>query len=92
MAKKDFDYVDDNELKFGLFRDDLIEIHDSKDKYLGYAYLDFDKQHNCILIGKNGDILTWKELKKRKYKIYTHGYYDAERNKDFNPNELIVFK
>lgn len=92
MAKKDFDYVDDSELKIALFRDDLIEIHDSKDKYLGYAYLDFDKQQNCILIGKRGGILTLKELKKRKYKIYTHGYYEGERNEDFNPNELIVFK
>ena len=70
MAKKDFNYVDDSELKIALFRDDLVEIHDSKDKYLGYAYLDFDKQQNCILIGKRGDILTLKELKKRKYKIY----------------------
>ncbi|AXY81250.1 hypothetical protein AVP_134 [Aerococcus phage vB_AviM_AVP] len=92
MAKKDFNYVDDNELEFALFRDDLIDIRDRKGKYLGYAYVDFDKQNNCIFIGKNGDILTWKELKKRKYKIYTHGYYNAERNRNFNPNELIVFK
>ena len=92
MAKKDFDYVDDSELNLSLFRDDLIEIHDSKDNYLGYAYLDFDKQQNCILIGKRGETLTWEELNKRKYKIYTHGYYEAERNKDFNPNELMVFK
>ena len=70
MAKKDLNYVDDSEVNIALFRDDLIEIHDSKDKYLGYAYLDFDKQQNCILIGKRGDILTLKELKKRKYKIY----------------------